>query len=433
MDFIKANKFWIGLGLIGVVAIGLGIWGFLGGSEVEAKMATVNQLTSTVRGLQSGAQNSASVAAKAQEVERRKQEAERAKDVALGVQKYNAFYETVESGERKAALRKPLVEHVLPAPAGNSDALTFREAYSREFEQLTTRLEPGEKPTPEQIQSEQIQIDMGNKPQVRTADDSPWDIHRIFGTSTGRVESGKKSPLEVLRGWAASTVAFRNAENCRVYVEPNAFGRHRLVLASTPPTAVEIWQAQMSLWIQQDIVTAIARCNEKRARELIAKDPEARPWVAYMPIKHIEKVSIGNQLGGPGGGSNIDGNFKFATSMTGKTANNDMFVVPIQLQMVVEETALPAILEEFCNVGFYTPIGVQFYSVKPNPLQVNYVYGDAPVVKLQLDLEGYFFHVVFGQWIPKELQDMLKKPYVDTPDPFGGGGGGGGIRAGTRR
>lgn len=431
MDFIKANKTWIGLGLIGAVAIGLGVWGFLGGSEVEAKMATVSQLTNTVRGLQSGAQNQASVAAKAQEVERRKKEAERAKDVALSVQKNNAFYETVESGERKAAPRKPLVDNVLPAPAGNTDAITFREVYTSEFDKLTLRLRPGEKPAQEQIQSEQIQIDMSKKPQALTAQATPWDIFRIFSTSSARVETGKQTKLELLRDWAASRVAYRNAESCRVYVEPNAFGRHRLVFANTPPTAVEIWQAQMSLWIQQDMVTAIARTNEKRVAELIAVNRAADDWVAYMPIKHIEKVAIGNHLGGPGGGSNLD-QIKWATSMTGKTANNDMFVVPIQLHMIVEEAALPSILEEFCGVGFYTPIGVQLWSVKPNPLQVNCVYGDAPVVKLQLDLEGYYFHVVFGEWIPKELQESLKKPYVDSADPFGPGGGGG-MRPGIRR
>lgn len=433
MDFIKANKFWIVLGLIGAVAIGLGVWGFLGGSEVEAKMTTVNQLTSTVRGLQSNPQNSASVAAKAQEVERRKKEAERAKDVALSVQKNNAFYAIEESGELKPAPRKPLVENVLPAPAGNSDALQFREVYSKEFETLTSRLRPGQKPALDAIQAEQVQLDMRGKVNPRTEGGSSWDIHRIFSTTSVKVDPGKQTPLELLRNWAASTVAYRNAENCRVFVEPNAFGRHRLTQATTPPTANEIWQAQMSLWIQQDIVTAVARTNERRAAELVAANRPDDDWVAYMPIKHIEKVVIGNHLGGPGGGSNLE-QVKWVTSMTGKTANNDFFVVPIQLHLVVEESALPSILESFCGVGFYTPVGVQFWSVKPNPLQVNYVYGDSPVVKLQLDMEGYYFHVVFGQWIPKELQDVLKKPYVDTADPFGaGGGGGGGMRPGGRR
>src|SRR5437868_4375193 len=134
MAFIKANMTWIVFGVIGVAAIGFGIWGFLGGSAVEAKMTTVNQLTSTVKGLQSGAQNAASVKAKAQEVERRKKEAERAKDVALSVQKNNAFYATLESGELKPTPRKPLIENVLPLPAGNTEGLRFRDEYKKEFD-----------------------------------------------------------------------------------------------------------------------------------------------------------------------------------------------------------------------------------------------------------------------------------------------------------
>lgn len=431
MAFIKANKFWIIFGLIGAVAIGLGVWGFLNGSEVEAKMTNISQLTNTVRGLQNGAQNSASVAAKAQEVERRKKEAERAKDVALSVQKNNAFYAVEESGELKAAPRKPLVDNVLPAPAGNSDALRFREVYSKEFETLTTRLRPGQKPALDAIQAEQVQIDMGKRSGVvPNALATPWDIFKIFSTSPTRVDLSNLTPLELLRDWAASRVAYRDAGACRVYVEPNAFGRHALALATTPPSAIEIWQAQMSLWIQQDIVTAIARTNERRAAELVAANRPDDDWVAHMPVKHIEKVAIGNHLGGPGGGSNIE-QIKWATSMTGKVANNDFFVVPIQLHLVVEEAALPSIMESFCGVGFYTPVGVQFWSVKPNPLQVNYVYGDAPVVKLVLDMEGYYFHVVFGQWIPKDLQESMKKQYVDSAAP--GGAGGGGLRIGGRR
>jgi len=435
MAFIKANLTWIIFGVIGAAGIGMGVWGFLGGSEVEAKMAVVNQLTGTVKGMQGGAQNQASVAAKAKEVERRQKEAERAKDVALSVQKNNAFYEVVESGERKAAPRKPLVDNVLPGPADPAAAITFREEYKNAFAALTARLRPGDKPAQDEIQSEQFQMDQISKNPSASGNvqATPWDIFRIFGASGGRPEAANRSSLEILRDWAASRIAYKKAEQCRVYVEPNAFIKHKLVMGSQAPPPNEIWQAQMSLWIQQDIVTAIARLNEKRAAELLAANRAADDWVAFMPVKHIQKVSIGNHLGGMGGGSNLE-QVNWPTSMTGKTANNDMFVVPIQLQLVIEEAALPGLLEEFCGVGFYTPIGIQFSSVRPNPLQTGNVYGDGPVVKLQLDLEGYYFHVVFGQWIPKELQDMLKKPYSDASDPFGTGAPtGGGMRPGIRR
>jgi len=436
MAFIKANLTWIIFGVIGAAGIGLGVWGFLGGSDVEAKMTTVNQLTSTVKGMQNQPQNQASVAAKAKEIERRKQEAERAKDVALSVQKNNAFYETVESGVRESVPRKPLVDNVLPDPAPNSaDPITFREKYKAEFDMLTARLRPGEKPSTDEIQSAGYQIDINQKNPIASGkvQTSPWDLVRIFGATSGSVDVRDKTPLDILRNWAASVAAYKRARGCRVYVDPGAFVRHKLATGAQAPPANEIWQAQMSLWIQQDIVTAIARLNEKRAGELAAANRADDDWVAFMPVKHIEKVAIGNHLGGVGGGSNLE-RVNWATSMTGKVANNDMFVVPIQLHLVIEEAALPGLLEEFCSVGFYTPIGIQFSSIPPNPLQVNYVYGDVPVIKLQLDLEGYYFHVVFGQWIPKDLQDMLKKPYADSNDPFGNVAPmGGGMRPGGRR
>ncbi len=195
-----------------------------------------------------------------------------------------------------------------------------------------------------------------------------------------------------------------------MYIDAEAFGIHPLVNDTGAPNAVDIWQAQMSLWIQQDMAAALARCNEERAAELRKQSAEDRAWVAYLPVKRLIACSIDDALG-DGGGSGLYSDF--AESFTGMQNNDKRFVVPIQLKLIVEEAYVMKLLDHICRVGFYTPISVAYSAVKPDPVFETYIYGDEPVVELTLDLEGYYFRKVFDQWIPKELEMVLRTPGAD--------------------
>ena len=91
-----------------------------------------------------------------------------------------------------------------------------------------------------------------------------------------------------------------------------------------------------------------------------------------------------------------------------------MFVVRLQLQLVVEEAALVNVLEKLCSIGFYTPIRVNLSAAEIETTfssgQNLYIYGDDPVVEVNVDLEGYYFRQVFEEWIPKELKQILRTP-----------------------
>jgi len=425
MAFIKANLQWILFGLIGATGIGLAVWFFLGGDEIMKKMEVVKSVTSSVKGFATDPVNKDRLEGKRAVVDARKRDAEKAEDVALSVQKNNAFYETIDgAGNRVPTPRKPLVEGVLPATNGNANAIQFRESYKDEFAKLTVRLRPIERPTGEDVQAEQMQMEAEKKTPVSLASEIPWDIPRIFPAPERKDESGKRTRLDILRDWAASRVAYSRATSGRLYLDREAFGRHRLAASTDNPTPVDIWQAQMSLWIQQDIVCAIARINEKRSSDLVAAGREGDTWVAHMPVKHILRVGLSDALGGVGSGSNIDFNPRWPNATaTGKLTNADMIVVPIQMALVVEEAALPQILEDVCAQGFYTPVNMMIYPVPPNPVQKDTLYGDDPVVRIVLDVEGYYFHTVYDQWIPQPLQEMLKKPWTGGVDPMGGRGG----------
>jgi hypothetical protein len=197
-----------------------------------------------------------------------------------------------------------------------------------------------------------------------------------------------------------------------MYVDPGAINKSAAARMEGAPSDVEIWHAQMSLWIQQDMVLAIARSNEARAAELRKAGREDDLWVAHMPVKRLQTLAIDSKLG-KGGGLNR-WNFPEYTA-TGIKNDSKKFVVPIGLDLIIEEASITKVLDEICRVGFYTPLDVAYDAVEPEPLQDSFVYGDDPIVELRVTIEGYYFREVYDQWIPKSLSTILATPGAKDP------------------
>lgn len=181
---------------------------------------------------------------------------------------------------------------------------------------------------------------------------------------------------------------------------------HPMIKTDQVPDETQIWHAQMSLWIQQDIATALALVNEKRVSELEAAGRQEDLWVAHMPIKRLKVLRIQSWLG-RGGGSNGG---RFAQSFTEQKNDKARFLVHLQMELIIEEAALMDVMESLCAVGFYVPTQVMYQQVEIDPLQQEYIYGESPVLFITIDLEGYYLRKVFEDWIPKPLKKILATP-----------------------
>jgi len=408
MAFLKANWQFMVMGAVCLLSIGAGVLAVLGTSDVEAKMKEIDGLVQKVSGYQRSPANRPIIEAKKQELEQRKVEFEAGMQAALARQMNNAFYEEPDAdGNMVAPPRKPLMEGVLPEPASFADAMTFRLRYKEEFKKLTRRLRASGKPTEEdrQLAADNIRRIMQSSEEGETPD------HLRTGSESGEPGVPKKAAKleDVLRESAQARAAERVALGAYMYVDETAFGQASMAARTETPTAVDIWIAQMSLWIQQDIAAALARCNEERAAELKKAGHDDQLWVAYMPVKRVVYLSIADQLGKFGERSGPD--VPKRGSFTGLVNDDKRFIVPIELKVIVEEASINKLLGHLCSVGFYTPIAVAQKAVPPDPLYENgYVYGEAPIVELTIDLEGYYFRAVFEQWIPKSLKQVLKTP-----------------------
>ncbi len=411
MAFLKTHGFYLAVGVLALAALGAGGWAYVGASDIEKDMADISELAGRLRRLQSGAANEDVIEAIRAEADRKQVEFEAQMAAALAMQKYNSFYEQIdEDGTVARVLRAPLVPGVLPK-AKSAVRIAFKEAYKDEFETLNRRLRADQAPGDAEIRKQQAQLDQLEQHPQDPGAENPW-VRSSAGDDDGSDVPARERPLsEVLREWPQARAADYVARSIWMYVDYKTFGMHKLADDSGAPTSVEIWHAQMALWIQQDMATALARCNEERAEELRQQGVGEPFWVAQMPVKHLRRVSIAAVLG-EGGGSNHRGR-KFVKSFTRIQNNDKRFVVPVQLELVVEEAALTTVLEKLCNVGFYTVIAARYEQVDTDPLFLSdgsvYVYGEEPVIQVVIDLEGYYFREVFEEWIPSTLSGGLKK------------------------
>ncbi len=410
MGFLKAHGFLLIVGVVCLASLGGGVLAYLGGSDIEQEMKEIDGLVSKVRQLQGSPANRQTIEAKRREQEARQVEFEESMSTALATQRYSAFHERLDAdGSIVQVLRQPLVAKALPQ-AKSAVRIEFKGAYKREFGNLYRHLQARGGPTPEEILQQEIQI---AKLKRGRDDGGNWEVFRPSpAPRNSGVESPERAPglTQLLRESPQARAADQVARSVYMYAEEGAFGIHDLAMNETAPAPVEIWQAQMSLWIQQDIAAALAGCNEERVEELREQKVEEPFWVAQMPVKQLRELSIDDVLG-HGGGSNHR-NRGFAVSFTGTKNNNKMFMVPLRLDLVIEEAALMKVLEELCGVGFYTVVAVNTRAVDPDPtlLQSAYIYGQDPVLQVVIDLEGCYFREVFEEWIPKELKNVLKKP-----------------------
>ncbi|MBN2561248.1 MAG: hypothetical protein JXQ75_09995 [Phycisphaerae bacterium] len=409
MAFLKAKWILMVIGAVCLLSLGVAGMALVGGADQEQKMRDIQGLLSTVQRLRGDPANKQTIEARRQEREEQKAEFDRMMAAALDMQKNNVFYEEIDAGGN--IIHKPrelLVPGVLPN-AKSAVRIQFTEAYRQEFGKLKHKLRARGRPTIAEIQRQEIELEQRNRPQ----DEQPLNPWMPQSASTGDEEGASaqhRNLSELLRSHAPARAADWVARSIYMYVDDNALGMHELASRERAPTSVEIWQAQMSLWIQQDIATALARCNEQRAEQLRQRGEDEPFWVGQMPVKRLVKLCIADVLG-RGGGSNV---CSYADSFTGVENNEQMFMVPLQLVLEIEEAALMDVLDKLCSVGFYTPICVQHKAVAPEPLflKVNqlYIYGEEPVIEVTIDLEGYYFRQVFEEWIPSALKPILKRP-----------------------
>lgn len=259
------------------------------------------------------------------------------------------------------------------------------------------------------------------------------------------------------------------AESIHLYAEmdPDAedfpFTMRQSLVNPTPgagsPTPALLWEAQLELWIMQDIARAIARVNA-------VDNPSAN--VATVPVKRLLNVAVvpgyvgihtkggledsssrrtgamriadADGLYDPPDHPTLDDPDKrlqaaFHYTPTGRVSNALYDVRHAQLRAVVDVRRLPELLDALSHVNFMTVLGVGIRDVNEfEHLREGYFYGTGDAVEVTLLIESIWLRT----WTEPLMPDTTKRylgilePEEDPQSGNAGGFGGPGSEGGRR-
>jgi len=421
MNFLKKHWPMIAFGVVVAASIGMGVWGWMRGDEIKKRLAVPEQLAQRVSSYAGTGANPDMIERKKEQIAKDQSEFEKAIEAGLILQRYNAFEEeTGPDGKVIRKKREPIVPDALPKPLKPGDAYRFRDQYKLEIARLIKRLNGGSPPSRADIEDMRFQM-TSRKPARARGNDDPWALAEAttFEPVNPLKADRPTSRVDALRQDPEFVASIERAKRIWMYVDDRAIGVHALAEKDLPAPPDDIWQAQLSLWIEQDIVTALARINDREAAALAKAGKTDEQWVAYMPIKELVKIAIAPRLG-HGGGFHLQST-QFAPSFTRRNNTPAMFMVPVQLVVVADIRRIPELLDELTRTNFMTPINIEFSAIPSDPLQKPYVFGPNPVAKVTIDLETYFLRSEFEKFIPDDLKQALSTPDARDYSPGGRG------------
>ena len=429
MQFIKAHLISLLCGVGAIAALAVGILGMMATSVVEEMNKLVSDTGAReIRSLASDPKNERTI------------EAERSKG-----EKFEEEYQKTLAAAHGINQRGPLMAGVFPKPEKPSTGFEFVQAYERAWRRLPIGLIAGTLPTNDEIEDEKQnvldlqaleaeQLEEGGQKapaitQRNTAVPRARAAPAVVGGGATMMGAGRRGNPRMAGGGGRFAGAMgagaparatsggepkydpvyranvSKAKNIRCYVDPATFHVSPIVNVTSAPQPDEMWFAQVSLWIQQDVVAAIARVNEAAARQVT--DSEA--CVEQVPVKRIELLRVrgyqtpGGLLSFPGGET---GGAR-SESFTGQRCNDQFDVVRFVLVVVVDQRDMLQLIDQISKQNFYQCIGAGYSMVNPGDAQHGYLYGTEPVVRVQLEFEGYMARAVYKPLMPAEIRRML--------------------------
>ena len=352
----------------------------------------------------------------------------------------------------------PLVAGALPTPASTPVKTGFRAAYN-------ACLNPGEKPTPldparKELGPRNIPDDILRSAKPPTDQEIALALYNDWtktyepkiltsppppGSPPGAVGAELNRP-EVVAEFRKKNEKFaeefrrRRSNESPIYLEPAALSRAQNMDPKSPtaPSEEDMWYAQVTLWVQQDVALAIAEMN-KGSNSVLAS-----------PVKHLGVLDVNQGFAiyelpvaqgsygaaapvtpgvGPDGqplpAAGVEGEIPkfYANAFTGRVCNSMYDVVHFKLVAVVDARYVRRFIQMLEYGRFVTVLNVD---TKQQDLELRrqqgYDYGQSPVVEVTVKGEALFLREwtahAAGAPMPAEVK---KKLGVQPKAPAEGG------------
>lgn len=180
------------------------------------------------------------------------------------------------------------------------------------------------------------------------------------------------------------------------------------------PELYEIWEGQMELWVQQDIVQAIGTANNiwdssfNVLRNPIKKLQGMSIVPGYVGISTTGGVTSTGKLtpGQEASSGDVRLPNGFLMTPTGRRSNSIYDVIHAKLTLIVDYQQLPKVYEAFGKTNFMTILNCQIIDVDEyEALKQGYLYGPGDCVQIELIIETLWLR----DWTVRLMPDRIKK------------------------
>lgn len=406
MDLLKRQLFPI---VCAVVAVGSIVLGVMGVRAMSAVTDELGKASGVALSLQRAAGNPVN------------QKSIEAEENRIG--QITAQHERVLAWVKERNRGEPLTPGAFPDP-DRDQKLAFRTAYARRLNELLDMLEAGTVATLQDEEDAAEQIREEAKLEDRFGLD-PREAEAAGQTVEQKQEEATHYPSGLLTDDGArrdpqARANIAKAHRIHCYATLNSLEVFGRIDEGITPDVLDMWDAQVSLWIQQSVIAALAKVNNDAAQALEEQGETA--WVGVLPIKELISIrtsryvtenSTPMQRPTP-----LDWNATYPTEsgdnvFTHSVCNDLHEVVQFTLKMVVDVRQIPATVNEICKDNFHTLLRVAYedLSKEPNTWAMDgRIYGSDPTVRVVLDFETFFFGDVYRKWMPDYYLDYLGLP-----------------------
>jgi hypothetical protein len=218
-----------------------------------------------------------------------------------------------------------------------------------------------------------------------------------------------------------------------VYVDYESFSPLIQIREQTP-NDVQVFNAQLNLWIHQEFLKGVALANAKATSVLDA--PVKHLLKLDIPVQFVQVPDQPNQpgmggMGGMGGAPATPGDLpidstaelpKVQFTPTGRTHNSMYDPFRFTARLRVSASALPQVIADLQRNRFITVTNVASITAVDSAVQLGfgYKYGNDPVVEVLLECEA----LLLRQWLVPLMPPAVKAALANAANPQAGQGGG---------
>jgi hypothetical protein len=304
-----------------------------------------------------------------------------------------------------------LVPQSLPGPG---DPFRFQQIYLQQFQNVIPKgLQSATPPTEDEIRIR------GEAETTRLTNEAPQN------TATKEIFNKEVLQQNITARLAQLPEEMRleAANKHKLYMGPGALSIQPELSGTTgiPPDMEKIWLAQMGLWVQQDVMSAIVKLNG--ASKKVEESPVKQVVQIFVaPDKEslyvLPATSAGAPAAGPAGAADTAASAiatntdtesfpkDFAVSPTGRVCNGVFDVVQFTVSLQVQASDVERIIQEMERNRLLTVTQTEIVAVNSAALQQQgFYFGRKGIVTLTMKCEELFMR----DWTHKLMPPAIKK------------------------